>query len=656
MTVVIDHETPLAANLQYWAGEGVSAVEHVEAARHHVFALENLTPNTLYSYEITGPGHSSGTRQFRTLPLQPESYRLLVVGDVRTQPKVWGQVSERMFEHESEALFAIGTGDYPSDGRQYKRWINEFFSPARNFLGRMPMWPAIGNHEATRRHDDVTNIEASHYFSLYELPGNERWYRVDYELITLLVLDTNSRMMPGMPQYDWLREQLRSARNRYTLVALHHQPLTSGPHGKLHEDGTPKEWPLDEGRRFLVPLFEMYDVDLVLGGHDHLYERSTKDGITYLVTGGGGAPLYKVDSAPNPYQELAISTHHYVALDIDAQAIGLSAIDRDGALIDSLRIESTDEHVARRIASVTAELQSSLQFGPLDVSERTSAATFFNPLDKAMDLRVGPSQADSAHPTLELHLEPQERRTVDYRLGELAFDPATEPWRAPIELDLLVAIKGKDQALAVDVQWEQKVTVYRPHYSAGALALVDLDGQLAEWSAVPKMHVDDRTPLIKNVTAYKGPTDLGADIQVGWSAGWLHLAVTVRDDQVMDDAATSLDQSDCVRLLFRVPGVTGTSVGVFTFGALGRLESKTGSDVIRHQARQVEGGWVLEASLPLSLLGVAGDGQGAELSWDLLVADRDGEGEQATVSYHRLWSTGKSLTRIEGFGALRLVD
>lgn len=656
MTVVIDHETPLATSMQYWAGEGVRVIEHADPTRHHVFALAGLAADTLYSYEITAQGHSSGTHQFRTLPVQPDSYRLLVVGDVRTQPKVWGQVSQRMFENESAALFTIGTGDYPSDGRQYKRWINEFFTPARSFLGRMPMWPAIGNHEATRRHDDVTNIESSHYFSLFELPGNERWYRVDYDLITLLVLDTNSRMTPGMPQYDWLRSQLRSARNRYTLVALHHQPLTSGPHGALKADGTPKEWPLDEGRRFLVPLFEMYHVDLVLGGHDHLYERSAKDGITYMVTGGGGAPLYKIDSVPNPYQQVAISTHHYMALDIDAEAIALTAIDRDGAVIDSVRIESTPKHLARRTRSVTADLEQAVHFEPLDVQQRTSTVLLYNPLDRDLNVRVGPTQADSLLPTLEVQLGPQERRELEYALPELNVDLVAEPWRAPVELDLVVGFKGRDQALLVDLESERKVTVYQPLYTVKPLALGEPDGDLAEWGVPAKMLVDDRTPVIKNATAYKGPADLGADIQVGWSAGWLHVAATIRDEEIRDDASAKLDLSDCLRLLIRVPDGNSSSIAVFTFGALGRFEAKVGVEQVLHKVRQVEGGWILEASLPLSLLGVAGEGQGAELSWDVLLVDRDGEGEEALASYHRLWSKGRSLTKVENFGLLRLVD
>ena len=656
MTVVVDHAQEQAARIQFWSGEGVRHVEHPQAVRHHVFELTELAPDTLYFYEITSEGLSSGRHQFRTLPEQPESYRVLVVGDVRSQPKVWGQVSQRMFEHEQDALFVIGTGDYPIDGREYQRWVDEFFAPGRNFLGRMPMWPAIGNHEVSGRHDDAATFEAAHFLSLFDLPGNERWYRVEYPLISLLVLDTNSRMAPGMAQYEWLRQQLRSARNRYTLVALHHQPITSGPHGALLKDGTPKEWPLDEGRRFLVPLFEMYDVDLVLGGHDHLYERSTKDGVTYIVTGGGGAPLDKIDSVPNPYQQVAVSTHHYVGLDIDAQAITLTAIDRNGAVIDSLRLESTAEHLARRTHSVTEELELSLRFDPIDVTEGTSSVHFFNPLDQPLDVSVRPARAESELPSLELRLEPQERRALEYRLPKLSFDPVAEPWRASVEVDLMVAFAGKDQALDVDLEWNQKVTVYQAQYSAGALSLGEPDGDLAEWGGVSKIHVDDRTPLIRHATAYHGPNDLGADIQLGWSPGLLHIAATIRDDQVLDDSATDIDTNDCLRLLFKLPGAPAGSVAVFSFSARGRLECKAGGELIRHRVREVEGGWVLEASLPLSLLGVAGDGRGSELSWDLLVADRDGDGEQGTVSYHRLWSTGRSLTRIEGFGLLRLVD
>ena len=199
MTIVVDHKSDVPAVLTWCAvGSDTSQIEHSEPKRHHIFTLEELEPGQDYAYEVhTGDSLSSGARRFRTLPHAPPSYRLIAVGDVRSQPMQWERVATRIFEHEDDALFVIGTGDYPSDGRQYPLWIAQFFKPARDLLARKPLWPAIGNHEATRPHGTV-KPELSKYFSLFELPGNEHWYRVDYHLVTLLVLDSNSRMGTGL--------------------------------------------------------------------------------------------------------------------------------------------------------------------------------------------------------------------------------------------------------------------------------------------------------------------------------------------------------------------------------------------------------------------------------------------------------------------------
>ena len=41
----------------------------------------------------------------------------------------------------------------------------------------------------------------------------------------------------------------------------------------------------------LEPILDRHDVQLVLAGHDHNYQRHEKNGVVYIVTGGGGAPL-----------------------------------------------------------------------------------------------------------------------------------------------------------------------------------------------------------------------------------------------------------------------------------------------------------------------------------------------------------------------------
>ena len=64
----------------------------------------------------------------------------------------------------------------------------------------------------------------------------------------------------------------------------------------------------------IVPLFEQYGVDIVFSGHNHSYERSVVNGITYVVTGGGGAPLYNQERESS-YNVAFEKQHHFCLLE-----------------------------------------------------------------------------------------------------------------------------------------------------------------------------------------------------------------------------------------------------------------------------------------------------------------------------------------------------
>jgi hypothetical protein len=89
----------------------------------------------------------------------------------------------------------------------------------------------------------------------------------------------------------------------------------------------------------LVPLFEQYGVDAVFSGHSHAYERYAYNGIQYIVTGGGGAPLYDltVDTVP-PIRQFGRSAYHYCAVDVDPAAgtLTIAATDLDGEVFDAV--------------------------------------------------------------------------------------------------------------------------------------------------------------------------------------------------------------------------------------------------------------------------------------------------------------------------------
>jgi 3',5'-cyclic AMP phosphodiesterase CpdA len=198
----------------------------------------------------------------------------------------------------------LHTGDLVYDGREANLWIT-YNDIASQLPSGTPIYPALGNHE----------YDSQLYFDNFELPGNERWYSVDdIEGFNFIVLDTGSAVAaattitPASPQYIWLESQLSSSMSStdFTVVTFHYPLFSTGQHGS--DD---KHMAAD-----LVPLFEQYGVDAVFNGHDHNYERSTVNGIRYIVTGGGGAPL-RDQAGTSSYSELFVKAHHFCALYFD---------------------------------------------------------------------------------------------------------------------------------------------------------------------------------------------------------------------------------------------------------------------------------------------------------------------------------------------------
>jgi hypothetical protein len=87
-------------------------------------------------------------------------------------------------------------------------------------------------------------------------------------------------------------------------------------------------------------LFVQYDVDIVFSGHDHQYYRALRDGIYYVITGGGGAPLYGIDETAPHWQagDVGNSVHHYCHVEVTLTHVHITVYMTDGTAIDSFSI------------------------------------------------------------------------------------------------------------------------------------------------------------------------------------------------------------------------------------------------------------------------------------------------------------------------------
>ncbi|MCX6903198.1 MAG: metallophosphoesterase [Verrucomicrobia bacterium] len=124
--------------------------------------------------------------------------------------------------------------------------------------------------------------------------GNQSYYSFDYADVHFISLNGLSRDLrqPNSEMFQWLARDLAATTQRWKIAYWHTPPYTKGSHNSdslADIDGA-----MVDMRENFVPILETYDVDLVLNGHSHVYER------TYLLNGHYGFsstfdPTNKVD-------------------------------------------------------------------------------------------------------------------------------------------------------------------------------------------------------------------------------------------------------------------------------------------------------------------------------------------------------------------------
>jgi 3',5'-cyclic AMP phosphodiesterase CpdA len=124
----------------------------------------------------------------------------------------------------------------------------------------------------------------------------------------------------------WLENQLRSATEQWKVVYFHHP---------LYSDGRTHGSDIDL-RTVLEPLFVKYGVNLVLSGHDHIYERITpQKGIYYFVSGSAGQ-LRKGDLERSSMTAAGYDADcTFMLFEITGPDLAFESVSRTGQVVDS---------------------------------------------------------------------------------------------------------------------------------------------------------------------------------------------------------------------------------------------------------------------------------------------------------------------------------
>lgn len=327
VTVKVELEAPAAASLEvYAAGTERRVVEtnSLEAKAFHVLRAEALAPGTTYDYRVRSGAEKSELGHFTTAPPGDTPFRFLVYGDSRSDHAAHAAIVRGLLAAPGD--FLINTGDMVLAGKDPADW-KAFFLIEAPLLRDRCVFACVGNHELSRG-DPAGEVAFLRYFSGADengertrLYGSFRWSNTRFFLLNAMDTWTGE-------ERDWLRQELDRAMFEPGLVhriaVLHHGPFSSGPHG-----GNPAL-----ARAGITSLLASGKVELVLAGHDHVYERGDGEGLKYIISGGAGAPVYEHKlSAP---QTMAFeSVHHFIEAAVDGPSVKIVARRANGTVIES---------------------------------------------------------------------------------------------------------------------------------------------------------------------------------------------------------------------------------------------------------------------------------------------------------------------------------
>ena len=211
---------------------------------------------------------------------KPGSVRFAVIGDAGRGDGPQNDVAREMerWRERFPFEFVLMLGDNIYDSHTPEDYAAKFERPYKTLLdAEVTFHAAIGNH------DDPAQI----YYRQFNM-GGQRYYsfrRAERSLeggltgagVRFFSLDSRSF---DQEQLDWLRRELSDSASRWKIAYFHHPLYTSGRYESASR-------PL---RITLEPILVAGDVDVVLSGHEHFYERmQPQRGIFYFISGAAGS-------------------------------------------------------------------------------------------------------------------------------------------------------------------------------------------------------------------------------------------------------------------------------------------------------------------------------------------------------------------------------
>lgn len=256
-----------------------------------------------------------------------------------TNPRIRRWLAQRVAQEHPAVLLL--TGDMPMTGASTADWEDFQQETAEWRAGQILTLPTTGNHEVYGGEEQGI---ANYLRNFPEIAGH-RYYSALLGSVEVISLDCTSPSGSSTPQSRWFAAELdHLPRQVEFLVILYHIP-----------------WMADRQSQFLVNLPSRGALALrgilearlnrirakvvVFNGHIHNYERFERNGVEYVISGGGGAQPYPLllRGRADLYRDPGYPVYHYLTLDVSGHALHAvmwKVKDPDAA---TLTVEAKDE-------------------------------------------------------------------------------------------------------------------------------------------------------------------------------------------------------------------------------------------------------------------------------------------------------------------------
>ncbi len=323
--------------------------------------LSQLSPNTEYVYRIENKGSWGEPCYFRTAA-QTDKFSFIYLGDTQQEPDMgpgYDHLKEILYSaYDGNQSLALFGGDLTDNGGDEDEWL-EFINSISGVSSQIPIMPTMGNHDG------------SCYLDFFNLPANgpeglkKRFYSFDYGDAHFVILDSNNNA--SSKAREWLRNDLENTSKKWKFAVFHHPayPTYLDPKTEMQARSIQENW---------VPILEQNGIDMVFGGHQHMYMRTypikdgqvfekPEDGVIYIM--GNASPKTYQNYHDSDYIAEIESGSNFQTIEIDNDILTFTSTNMDGEVMDTyiidkrqdkerqyeLKIEESDDYVIQETES-----------------------------------------------------------------------------------------------------------------------------------------------------------------------------------------------------------------------------------------------------------------------------------------------------------------